>query len=224
MATESAEIHRVAPLQVKDLVYERLRESLIDLTFTPGEPLREAALVERFGVSKTPIREALVRLEREGLVEIAPYRGARARTYNQADLREFYEVREILETECVRRVAQGPDGAIRDALSRNVDSSASALERGDLGAVAERLDEFDELLFSQLQNRMVTDLLERLQAHLKRIGQPGQSEQHFGSAVDEQRAILKAITARDASGAQDLLRRHLQHLLDDQLQATDTTN
>jgi len=224
MATEPAEIHRVAPLQVKDLVYERLRESLIDLTFTPGEPLREAALVERFGVSKTPIREALVRLEREGLVEIAPYRGARARTYNQADLREFYEVREILETECVRRVAQGPDAAIRDALTRNVDSSASALERGDLEAVAERLDEFDELLFSQLQNRMVTDLLERLQAHLKRIGQPDQSEQHFGSAVDEQRAILRAITARDANGAQDLLRRHLQHLLDDQLQATGTTN
>jgi DNA-binding GntR family transcriptional regulator len=121
-------------------------------------------------------------------------------------------------------VAQGPDAEIRNALTRNVDSSASALERGDLAAVAERLDEFDELLFSQLQNRMVTDLLERLQAHLKRIGQPDQSKQHFGSAVDEQRAILQAITARDANGAQDLLRRHLQHLLDDQLQAADTSN
>jgi GntR family transcriptional regulator, rspAB operon transcriptional repressor len=219
MASESAEIHRVAPLQVKDLVYERLRESLIDLTFAPGEPLREAALVERFGVSKTPIREALVRLEREGLVEIAPYRGARARTYNQADLREFYEVRQILEAECVRRVARGPDGGLRDALVRNVDSSASALERGDLKAVAQRLDEFGQLLLSQLQNGMISDLLDRLHAHLKRIGPVKLGEDHFGTAVDEQRAILTAITARDADGAQELLRRHLQHLLDDQLQA-----
>jgi DNA-binding GntR family transcriptional regulator len=223
MATESAAIHRVAPLQVKDLVYERLRESLIDLTFAPGEPLREAALVERFGVSKTPIREALVRLEREGLVEIAPYRGARARTYNLDDLREFYEVRQILESECVRRLAQSTDGGVRDALTRNVDSSASALERGDLSTVAERQDEFGELLLSQLHNGMVTDLLNRLQAHLKRIGQADLSEGHFGSVVDEHRAILRAITARDADEAQNLLRRHLQHLLDDQLQAAGAT-
>jgi DNA-binding GntR family transcriptional regulator len=222
MATESAEIHRVAPLQVKDLVYERLRESLIDLTFAPGEPLREAALVARFGVSKTPIREALVRLEREGLVEIAPYRGARARTYNQADLREFYEVREILETECARRAAQGPDPEIREALVRNVDSSSSALARGDLRAVAERLDEFGELLLGQLKNGMVTDLLTRLRAHLKRIGPKDHSEHHFGSVVDEHRAITDAIAARDPDEAQNLVRRHLKHLLDDQLQATES--
>ena len=223
MAIEPAEIHRVAPLQVKDLVYERLRASLIDLTFAPGEPLREAALVERFGVSKTPIREALVRLEREGLVEIAPYRGARARTYNRADVREFYEVREILETECVRRVSQGADSGIRDALARNVDSSAAALEHGDLRAVEEQLDEFDSLLLSQLQNGMITDLLGRLQAHLKRIGQVQRSEEHLGSAIDQHRAILGAITARDAEGAQELLRHHLHHLLDDRLRATEPT-
>ncbi|HST84322.1 MAG TPA: GntR family transcriptional regulator [Kineosporiaceae bacterium] len=223
MAIEPAEIHRVAPLQVKDLVYERLRESLIDLTFTPGEPLREAALVERFGVSKTPIREALVRLEREGLVEIAPYRGARARTYNQADVQEFYEVREILETECVRRASQGADSGIRDALARNVDSSASALESGDLRATAESLDEFGTLLLSQLQNRVITELLERLQAHLKRIGHVQQSEDYLGSVVEEHRAIVGAITAQDAGRAQDLLRRHLQHLLDDRIHAADPT-
>jgi DNA-binding GntR family transcriptional regulator len=223
MATEPAEIHRVAPLQVKDLVYERLRESLIDLTFPPGEPLREAALVTRFGVSKTPIREALVRLEREGLVEIAPYRGARARTYNQDDIREFYEVREILETESVRRAAQGTDAGIRTALTRNVDSSTSALERGDLKALADRLGEFDELLLGQLRNGIITDLLERLQAHLRRIGRVGISAERLGSSVDEHRAILRAIAARDVEAAQNLLRRHLRHRLADQLQAATTT-
>ena len=220
--TEPADIHRVAPLQVKDLVYERLREALIDLTFAPGEPLREAALVERFGVSKTPIREALVRLERDGLVEVAPYRGARARTYSQDDLRQLYEVREILETECVRRAAEAIDGAIRDALTRNVESSAAALERGDLKAVAERLDEFDELLLGQLRNGMIVDLLDRLQAHLKRIGSVGAGADRFSASVDQHRAILKAIIAHDATSAQHLLRQHLQHVLNDQLNVVGT--
>lgn len=219
MATEPAEIHRVAPLQVKDLVYERLREALIDLTFAPGEPLREAALVERFGVSKTPIREALVRLERDGLVEIAPYRGARARTYSADDLRQLYEVREILETECARRAAEAMDGEITEALARNVDSSGSALERGDLKAVAERLDEFDELLLGQLRNAMIVDLVDRLQAHLKRIGPVGASAERFAVSIDQHRAILKAIAAHDAASAAHLMRQHLQHVLTDQLHA-----
>ncbi len=223
MATEPAEIHRVAPLQVKNLVYERLRKSLVDRTFTPGEALREAALVERFGVSKTPIREALVRLEREGLVEIVPYRGARARTYSRADVREFYEVREILEAEGVRRASEEAGGGIREALARNVDSSASALEREDLQAVADHLDEFGALLLGQLQNEMIADLLERLQAHLKRIGRVDLSKDHYAALVDEQRAILNAILAREAGRAQDLLRRHLHQLLDDHLEATDAT-
>ena len=219
MAPEPTEIHRVTPLQVKDLVYERLREALIDLTFTPGEPLREAALVERFGVSKTPIREALVRLERDGLVEIAPYRGARARTYTADDLRQLYEVRELLETECARRAAEAMDDGISEALTQNVESSASALERGDFQAVAERLDEFDELLLSQLRNAMLIDLIDRLQAHLRRIGQVGAGEERFAASVDQHRAILNAITAHEPASAQQLMRQHLQQALNDQLQA-----
>ncbi len=86
--------------------------------------------------------------------------------------------------------------------------------------MAQRLDEFGQLLLSQLQNGMVTEVLDRLQAHLKRIGPGDQSEVHYGSVLDEHRAILGAITARDADGAQVLLRNHLQHLLNDQLQAS----
>ena len=214
MAIEAAEIHRVAPLQVKDLVYERLREALIDLTFAPGQPLREAALVERFGVSKTPIREALVRLERDGLVEIAPYRGARARVYNEEDIRQFFEVRAILESEGVRRAAEEEGSAIRPSLARNVESSASALARGDLRTADARLSEFDDLLLGQIRNGMITDVIRRLQAHLKRIGQGVRSAERLGTAVAEHRAIVGAITAGDPQQAQELHRRHLGHLLE----------
>jgi DNA-binding GntR family transcriptional regulator len=209
MSSEAAEMHRVAPLQVKDLVYERLREALIDLTFAPGEPLREAALVERLGVSKTPIREALVRLERDGLVELAPYRGARARTYSQDDLRQMHEVREILETECVRRAAEMVDKDLVEALTLNVAASAAALDRGDLKVVAGYLDEFDRLLFGLLRNDMIADLVERLQAHLKRIALIDVAPDRLDALVEDHRAILSAITAHDPASAELLMRRHL---------------
>jgi GntR family transcriptional regulator, rspAB operon transcriptional repressor len=218
MAIDPAEIHRVAPLQVKDLVYERLREALVDLTFEPGQPLREAALVERLGVSKTPIREALVRLERDGLVEIAPYRGARARSYSLDDLHEFYEVRAIVESECVRRAAERPDNdGIGEALTSNVAAGAAALARGDLGAVTASLAEFDELLLAQVCNAMIADLLRRLQAHLRRLGPAGDAPDRLRWAVADHQAIAAAILRGDGPAAQDLHRLHLQHLLDERL-------
>jgi len=222
MAIDPAEMHRVAPLQVKDLVYERLREALIDLTFEPGQPLREAALVERLGVSKTPIREALVRLERDGLVEIAPYRGARARAYSLDDLHEFYEVRVIVESECVRRAAEQPDqGGIGEALDRNVTASEAALAAGDLEAVVATLSEFDELLLGQVRNAMIADLLKRLQAHLRRLGPAGSGQERLRSAIADHRGVADAIRAGDGPGAQDLHRIHLKNVLADRLQTAD---
>jgi DNA-binding GntR family transcriptional regulator len=210
---------RVFPLQVKDVVYARLREALIDQTFLPGEPLREAALTERYGVSKTPIREALARLEREGLVEVAPYRGARARSYTSADVQEIYEVREILEAECVRRAVTSGDPVVLAALERTVEDSVMALGRGDLPAAARALDAFDAVLFDQLCNDLLNDIVERVQAHVQRVGRVGAGAERFRSSIDEHRAIVEAIRAGDASIAQQHLRTHLQSVMQDQLRA-----
>jgi DNA-binding GntR family transcriptional regulator len=212
-----SDLRQVAPQQLKDVVYERLRDALVDLTFQPGEALREAALVERLGVSKTPIREALVRLERDGLVETAPYRGARARTYTADDLRELFEVRELIESECVRRAAHRGDRLLVDDLARNVADTEAALERHDLRRAALLLDEFDDLLFAQLDNQMLTELLDQLGAHLRRIGRLGASEQRFHTSVAEHREVLDAIEARRPAAAKRFLRQHLQRLLHEQL-------
>jgi DNA-binding GntR family transcriptional regulator len=212
-----SDLRQVAPQQLKDVVYERLREALIDLTFQPGEALREAALVERLGVSKTPIREALVRLERDGLVETAPYRGARARTYTADDLRELFEVRELIETECARRAARRGDPALIKSLTRNVADTEAALARKDLRRTALLLDEFDDLLFAQLDNQMLHELLERLGAHLRRIGRLGANAQRFATSVAEHHDVLDAIEGRRPASAERLLRQHLQRLLEEQL-------
>src|SRR5262245_66499160 len=82
--------------KVTDWVYEELKSAIVDLRLAPGDPLREAALAEQLGVSKTPIREALTRLEQEGLVETTSFTGAVVSGYSRQDLIEIYELRELL--------------------------------------------------------------------------------------------------------------------------------
>src|ERR1700685_2907195 len=100
--------------QLKDAVYLQLRDDIISGALPAGAVLREAELVTRFGVSKTPLRDALVRLQKDGFVDIPPYRSAVVVGYSQTDLREIYELRELLEGACARQAALHIDG---DALA-----------------------------------------------------------------------------------------------------------
>jgi len=101
----SAPLDGVEHRQLKDSVYLKLRQEIVSARLPPGYLLREAELAARFGVSKTPLREAFVRLEKDGFVEIAPYRSAVVAGYSRQDLREIYEVRELLEGLCAREAA-----------------------------------------------------------------------------------------------------------------------
>ncbi len=96
-------------------VRDELRAAILDGTLEPGEKLRAEALAERFGTSRTPIREALVLLEREGLAELLPNRGAIVRPFDHADLLDLYDVRALIEPYAAARAATriGPDGIER---------------------------------------------------------------------------------------------------------------
>ena len=86
-------------------VSEELREAILSGEFGPGQRLRTASLAKRFGSSRTPVREALVQLEGEGLVDIEPRRGALVRPFASADLIDLYEVRVLLEPAAAARAA-----------------------------------------------------------------------------------------------------------------------
>lgn len=96
-------------------VYDALREALLEGTPGPGERLRTAALAERFGTSRTPVREALVLLEADGLVELEPRRGAIVRGFAADDVAELYDVRALLEP---RAAALAAERAAPEAVER----------------------------------------------------------------------------------------------------------
>jgi GntR family transcriptional regulator, rspAB operon transcriptional repressor len=216
--------------KVTDWVYEELKSAIVDLRLAPGEPLREATLADRLGVSKTPIREALTRLEQEGLVETTSFKGAVVTRYSRQDLVEIYELRELLENAAVRAAAQSMAEQDLARLERIV-SESRRLQAGkdqggkhrggqDRGELAALITEFDAVLYDQVRNHRIQALIENMRAHLTRIGQltaeiPGRID----ASVDEHEKIVEAIAARDPALAEQCMREHIRSVRDDQLRA-----
>jgi DNA-binding GntR family transcriptional regulator len=204
--------------QLKDSVYLKLRQEIVTAQLPPGYVLREAELAARFGVSKTPLREAFVRLEKDGFVQIAPYRSAVVAGYSRQDLREIYEVRQLLEGHCAREASVHISAEDLAALTRVVKDSAAAFGAGDTEALTALIDEFDVLLYQQSKNSRITAMLDNIRDHVTRIGRltvaiPGR----LGNSVQEHQAIYDAITARDGEHAEILLRQHIRSVMADQL-------
>jgi GntR family transcriptional regulator, trigonelline degradation regulator len=206
--------------KVTDWVYEELKAAIVDLRLAPGDPLREATLAGQLGVSKTPIREALTRLEQEGLVETTSFKGAVVTGYSRQDLIEIYELRELLENAAARAAAESMAEADRARLSRISRESRKLKKDKDAAGLAALLSEFDDVVFDQVRNSRIRALVENLRAHLTRIGHltaeiPGRIE----ASVDEHEKIVDAIAARDSELAERQMREHIRSVRDDQLRA-----
>lgn len=204
--------------QLKDTVYEELKNAIVGLDLEPGVPLREAELSEQFGVSKTPVREALLRLQEEGLVVIEPYKGATVSGYADADMREIYELRELLEGSCARHAAEHMSARDRDRLGGLVADGRALLDTGDVPALADALREFDALIMEQTDNSRIRTQLDNLHNHLVRMGTltveiPGRLEK----SVAQHEAIAAAIAERDTDAAERLTRLHVRSVMSDQL-------
>jgi DNA-binding GntR family transcriptional regulator len=225
-AAEAGAVFTARPDRRKmtDWVCDELREAIVNLRLRPGEPLREAALAEKLGVSKTPLREAFARLEQEGLVETTSFKGAVVTGYSERDLKEIYELRALLEGAAARSAAEHANDATLHALRDVLDRSRALRDAGDLVGLAELLGRFDVIVYSQVTNDRIGALIDNLRAHLTRIGKltediPGRVE----ASVEEHAAIVDAILARNPDEADRLMRVHIASVLTDQLATRETS-
>ncbi len=218
-ATFSAEPER---RKLTDWAYEELKGAILDLRLSPGTALREAALAESLGISKTPIREALVWLERDGLVETTVFKGAVVSGYSRRDLLEIFELREILEGEAAREAATSMSDDLCARLLALSEASQTALESGSKKRLSRLISEFDDLLFDNVANQRIRAIIANLHDHLTRIGHlaeeiPGRSER----SVVEHDAIIQAILAKDPGAAESTMRAHVVSVRESQLGAND---
>ena len=203
-----------------DVAYERLRTAIVELRIPPGEPLREADIAQSLSVSKTPVREALGRLEQDGLVTLSSFRSAVVTEYTARDLQEIYELREIIEVAAARAAAESmSDKGLAD-LGRIASECAVLVAEGGGPELVRLISEFDTVLFEEVRNRRIRAILDNLAAHLARIGRltteiPGRIE----ASVHEHAQIYEAIKRRDPENAERFMRQHIRSVRDDQLRA-----
>jgi DNA-binding GntR family transcriptional regulator len=202
----------------KAMVYENLKKKIITSALKPGEPLIESALSAELKTSKTPIREALQQLEKEGFIENVPGKGAFVSRISVEDVLEVFEIREILECAVIRRVAAKAElnVAEAEAVRRRFESSeADGSKRPSYSFKPG--DEIHTFVFDAFGNKRLLEYYRRLQDHIERMRlhffsqfRPERSEQ---SSV-EHLEIINGLIARDPARAEQAMRTHLRNSTD----------
>jgi DNA-binding GntR family transcriptional regulator len=197
-------------------VYEQLRDDVVTGRFDSGEPLVETALAALYGVSRTPVREALRRLEQDGLVERGS-RGMQVRSRSPEEILEIYEVRIILEAAAARAAAERRttlDLMRLEQLHEAMLGTAS----DDAAAIAEHNRRFHEELWHASHNSTLIDLLTRLGAHLVRFRETTLTyDGRWQTVLEDHSALLAAVRDGDGDRAADISTTHMMGARDTRL-------
>jgi DNA-binding GntR family transcriptional regulator len=214
---------RTSPLTARSLeqeVYAAVRQSILDGDLQPGDPLVEAQLSEQFGISKTPVREALIRLKRDGLVESAPHRMNRVATPTREDIVHACELREWIETQLAAAIAQDPSEELLRGLKESIEAAEGGLKALDDHAYVEAIRRFSDLLVQSSGNRYAVEALERLRNTLSLIANVSRrAPSRRKRSIEQHRRIYRAIRRRDPAAAAEATREHLRSIEDDSLEA-----
>ncbi|KQX55729.1 MULTISPECIES: GntR family transcriptional regulator [unclassified Streptomyces] len=201
---------RVVRHSVRGQILDALRTALVDGELVPGEVYSAPALGERFGVSATPVREAMQRLAVEGAVEVVPNRGFRVTERTPRELAELAEVRALIEVPVMLRLARTVPAARWAALRPLAEATSTAAARGDRAHYAEADRAFHRAVLSLAGNEQLLavadDLHRRSQWPL--ISAPTLRHGMLVADAAEHTALLDALIAQDLTVVQELVREH----------------
>jgi DNA-binding GntR family transcriptional regulator len=207
-----------SPKSKKMIVYENLKRRIITNALKPGDPLSEVILSKEMKISKTPVREALQQLEKKGLVENIPGKGAFVTRFTFQDIRELFEIREILECEVIKRVASGTDlnpaeaQAIRDKfIASDVNGRRTGKSYFNAG------DQIHSFIFAAYNNRKLIREYQGLQEQIVRITLyffNQNRQERAAQSYKEHLEIVDSLIARDPVRAEKAIRTHLQNSLE----------
>src|SRR4051795_4388172 len=199
-------------------VYAHVKERLLDGTFPGGALLSENELSQQLGLSRTPVRQAFVQLEAEGLLELYPKRGALVVPVAASEIEDVFEARLLVEEHCARRAATAGGAALAEQLAEAIADQERAIALGDTGraefATSDR--RFHRAIVHAAGNAILTRLYDALRDRQQRIAavslarNPGDAQRF----IAEHREIADAIEGEDPAAACDLVSAHLRSARD----------
>ena len=198
----------VSPALMRDDVLAHIRADILACVLTPGAKIHEQVLAEQYGVSKSPVRDALMRLAQQGLVEILPRKGYRVVPVSVADAREMYDMRLLLERECVLRAVE----SAHDATLTGLDQFREFDARRGLPAWIQYNREFHLAVANACGNRRLARATADVVEHFDRLTYLGVAplrDHALSEFVAEHARIINALQRRDKRDAQALMREHV---------------
>ena len=195
---------------LRDIVFEALREAILSGSLAPGERLMEIQLAEDMGVSRTPVREAIRKLELEGFVVMIPRKGTYVAGLSMKQMSEVFEVRAALEELAVDLSAERISDEELEQLEHLLISISDEMVKDDIETIVKLDEEFHDLLYKTARNSRLSSAINHLTEQMHRyrtasLSYPGRLK----SALEEHRNIVEAIARRDGDAARKAAREHM---------------
>ncbi|NPV70568.1 MAG: GntR family transcriptional regulator [Firmicutes bacterium] len=198
------------PVILGRTAYDRIKTAIMENQLKPGVMLQERSLAASLGVSRTPVREALRQLEKDGLVEFIPGKGALVRRISLEDVRDIMQIRQVLEGMAARLAAENASPSALESMTAAVDEMDEAFEKGDLRRFTELDLGFHEMLYTESGNQRLHEILNNLRDQVTRLtilsrDDPDRQNQSRG----QHRRILEAVRRRDGDEAERCMSEHV---------------
>lgn len=197
---------------LREVVCEALREAIMNGTLSPGERLMEIQLAEDLGVSRTPVREAIRRLEMEGFLVMVPRRGTYVSDLSIKDINEVFEIRTSLDVLAAGLAAERITEEELEQLERLLVQIGEYIDIGDVDKVVEADGQFHDILYQASRNDRLVGIINNLREQFTRfrsisMAYPGRLK----NTLDEHRQLVEAIASHDPENAQKCAREHMEN-------------
>ncbi|GLK86932.1 GntR family transcriptional regulator [Ancylobacter defluvii] len=210
MNVEAGEIAESSARRIE----REIRKAIITLNISPGSPLSEQEIAERYAVSRQPVREAFIALARAGLVEILPRRGTFVVKISLDRMLEARFIRETIEAGVVRRACERFDARVRTRIDFYLDAQQVAAEAGQHYEFQRADERFHAALAEGAGCPTAWSVIDDIKAHMDRVCHLTlPSATALPRLVEQHRAILAGIDARDPDRAEAELKAHLSEIL-----------
>lgn len=199
-------------LPLRDVVFNTLRHAILKGELEPGERLMEIALAQKLGVSRTPIREAIRKLELEGLVVMVPRKGAEVADITEKDLRDVLEVRTALEELSIELAMKNMNDDDYKQLTEANKLFAKDSEGDDLIKIAEADVAFHELMYMATGNKRLIQMINNLREQMYRYRlEYIKDKSTHARLVDEHNRIIDAMVKNDVAAAKAAIKLHVEN-------------
>ena len=199
-------------LPLRDVVFHTLRQAIITGEFAPGERLMEISLAERLGVSRTPVREAIRKLELEGLVVMIPRKGAEVAKITEKRLKDVLEVRCALEELAATLACQRIDEEGKTKLNNAHQEFINGIEKGDVLEITNLDEAFHECIFELTGNDRLVQMVNNLKEQMYRYRMEYvKGKDHHQTLVQEHNELLAAIISGEEESARNIMRQHIHN-------------